>query len=303
MIPVRDPLQLAREARLQAARRRRWVGQVAVEPDRCGHVRLVGLRLAVDRLAQRLRLRLDHRRALEVQGAGSLDGTLAADVGGLVRTGLLRRGLREARADPRGAVGSARRRVCDRLVHRLRSLGAVDLGRVFLRRRLGRRLRRRSLLRSRLRGRSRNGSRSGSRVGGRRVRGGRVRGRLGRRVDQRHDRVPGAGGECRAREEERRERDADCDPPRGDADVLAPVAGDLELLPPLPSHHGAQKRQGSREEERVQEALRVCPLWHCVAPFVSSAEAAASARIFLSLTSAAATDSRPVSASVHCASP
>ena len=82
--------------------------------------------------------------------------------------------------------------------------------------------------------------------------------------------VAGAGRESRAREEERREREARGKPSRGDPDLLLPSLRRHDQLLALPSHYGAQERQRSREEERVEEALprSVCPLWHCLAPFV-----------------------------------
>ncbi len=126
-----------------------------------------------------------------------------------------------------------------------------------------------------------------------------ARGRLARRIDQLDDTVPRARGERGAREEERREREARGDPSRGDADLLPPVAGRQHQLPALPSHQGAQERERSREEEHVHEALpgSLCPLWHLPAPFLLSAEGRHIGADLFWLTSAAATESRQLSAS------
>src|SRR5439155_60114 len=171
---------------------------------------------------------------------------------------------------------------------RLRGLGRIGLG--------GR------LIRGRIRGRGlrrsvrRGGSLERRGIGRRRGRV-RRRGRLRGRVEQLHDAVARARGERGACEEERREREARGELAGSDAHLLPAVAARQEHLLSLASNHGAQKRQRSREEERVEEALPsfLCPLWHCLAPFVRAPRPPH--RRGSLVTSAAATESRRLSAS------
>src|SRR6188474_2492701 len=64
VVPRRDAAESEGKGRLQTARWRRRIGENTVQPDRRGHIRLVGFRLAVE--AYGLRLRPEHRVAVIV---------------------------------------------------------------------------------------------------------------------------------------------------------------------------------------------------------------------------------------------
>ena len=290
MVPSRDPRQLPGERRLQAARGRRRIGKSPVEPDRGCHVRLVRFRLTVDGCSERPRLRLDHRWLSVV--------LVPRRSVGPCRPGAPR--LRSGRSASRSS-GDVPWPACSRPPAVLRAASSAS-ARALTRQEppTGRMPGRPVVPRARPRARRRSAAlqrpapewpwparpgwpdphqwsyRSSSRP-----------------TVPAPDLDRGAATRCcpaparkrRAGEEERGERKARRNPSRSDPHLAPALASGFQQLAALPSHYGAQKRQRSREEEQVEEALpdSWCPLWHCLCSVHFERRGRPSARIFLDI--------------------